>query len=445
MKPLTRLRSSAAVWIAPVCLGIVIFYFFSAVRADAAYADMVAGPKWAPTVVEESISYFYMFAYPVAAGLGAWEAGRLKRDGVWALAPARSRHVIAVHTLLPGVITGWLMLLLPTLLGLVDIGVVPSLAALNPLLMAMALVVAHTVIGFAAGSWVNRVISAPALTLGLFYLVGWSATNEPAWQRHLSGKVAGGVMAGESLPWSTLAPPVLFAGSVAAALALAWIPVRVPWRRAVLWTTAALGAVAVMAGSLSTVRGWNPYFAPRAAGQVPVSCAGEAPRVCIPTGTGTDPAEVRKEIRDAFRRLERAGVETRMPHTIHDASGGGRVKRETTRLTWRMAVVEQWRRGGGPLLRMSVALQEVRFPCRSTDQVNSRSARLWATTVAGAGEPYLDWQRQELRQFENPDEIMRVMKGRVEEARKLPADRQAAWYERELARACTNAGKDIRS
>ncbi|MFB7501880.1 hypothetical protein ACFC09_45845 [Streptomyces sp. NPDC056161] len=445
MKTLTCLRTSAAAWIAPVCIAVVTFYFFKAIRDDPAYSEMRDGLEWAPTIVDAAVAPFYMFAYPIAAALGSWEAGRLKQGGVWALAPARSRFRVAAHALLPVLATGWLTLTLPVVMGLIDIGVWPSIASLNPLLMAMAVVVAYIVIGFAIGSRFNRVISAPLLLVCVFYLVGWSATNNPAWQRHLSGKMSGGVMIGEEIPWSTLAPHILFTGAIAAALAIAWIPTRLAWQRIVLRTAAVLAAAVTMVSCLRTVQGWDPYFAPRVAGHVPTRCAGETPRVCIPDGTGASPAAAAKEIRDSFQRLDKAGVTVHVPESIEDTLGTGRVAARSTDRHWHMPVSKQWHNGGGELLRLSVVLHEVRFACRFTDVVNSRSAKLWAATVAGADKPYIAWQKQELQQYANPDEVMQVMNRRVAEARALSPEQQKVWYEKELARACKDAGKDTRS
>ncbi|MFI1126205.1 hypothetical protein ACH4VS_34460 [Streptomyces hygroscopicus] len=442
MRPLARLRTSAALWLAPVCLAIVLLYFFNFLHQDSGYRRMLHEPKWAPSIVSRVLDTYYWFAYSVAAGLGAWEAGRLKKDGVWRLAPARSRYRVAAEALLPGALVGWLMLLLPVAMALIEMRVWPTPNSLPLLGMGLFLVCAHTVIGFTVGLWVHRVISAPLLAAAVLYLVGWSASDgERLWPQHLSGQYTGGLMFGELIPFTSLWPHLFLAGSLATACALAWVRLRARAARIALRCASAATAVVVMAACVVHVHSWGAV-SPLSYRNAPMECAGNHPRACVPRAAHADLPAIRDEVTRTVTALRSAGLNVPMPDTVNDSLAAGRSAPRSAERVWWLPLSEGTRRGS-ERLRLQIALRFVRFPCRKSDAVNSRSAALYAATAADADRLYLRWQKTEMQSmYTNPDEVLAVMKRRVARARALPRDKQASWYRHELVKACENAGKD---
>ncbi len=132
------LRSSAALWTAPVWSGIVAFYFFYALHFEDSYEEVIGGPLWAAQQVARALNYFYAFAYGITLGLATWEGGRLKHDRVWDLAPSRARWRVAVQALAPAVGAGWAILLLPVVMRLVETRLLPTPTSVLPLVMEWA-------------------------------------------------------------------------------------------------------------------------------------------------------------------------------------------------------------------------------------------------------------------------------------------------------------------
>ncbi|MEV7190996.1 hypothetical protein AB0N81_04185 [Streptomyces sp. NPDC093510] len=440
VRPLARWRTSGALWLAPVCLALVLLYFKN-MHEDPGYTDLLDGPTWAPSLVAQALDAYYWFAYAVAAALGAWEAGRLKKDQVWSLAPARSRYRVAAEALWPGVLVGWTVLLLPVAMALVEAGVWPTLGALPLLGMGLFLVCAHTVIGFAVGLRVHRAVSAPLLAAAVLYLVGWSASDgRRMWPRHLSGQYTEGLLFGELVPFTSLWPHLLFAGSLAGFCVLSWAAAATSrTTRIALRGTACGMALAVMAGCVAHVHSWGAV-GPLSANNAPLDCTGSRPRVCVPEAADADLKGLRQDVTSTVFALREAGVGARMPDAVHDTLAAGRASTRSSRQEWWLPLSEA---AHPETVRLSVVLKSVRFPCARTDEVNSRSAVLWAATVAGAGRRYLAWQQQELQQFQNPGDVLAVMKRRVSRARALTPAEQTVWYQRELRKACDNAGKDV--
>ncbi|WP_370418055.1 hypothetical protein AB8O64_05000 [Streptomyces sp. QH1-20] len=407
---------------------------------DPGYTDLLDGPVWAPSLVAQALDAYYWFAYAMAVALGAWEAGRLKKDQVWLLAPSRSRYRVTAETLLPGVLVSWMVLLLPVVMALVEAGVWPTLSALPLLGMGLFLVCAHTVIGFTVGLRVHRAISAPLLAAAVLYLVGWSASDSKRmWPRHISGQYTEGLLFGELVPFASLWPHLLFAGSLAAFCALSWVSLATSRSTRIALRGVACGlTLAVMAVCVAHVHSWGAV-SPLSANNAPLDCRGSQPRVCVPEAAGADVAGLRQDVTSTVDALRKAGVEARMPDTVNDTLAAGRANTRSTRQEWWLPLSKS---AHSETVRLSVVLKSVRFPCMRTDQVNSRSAVLWAATVAGSGQRYLAWQRQELQQFQNADEVMAVMKHRVSKARTLTPAGQTAWYQQELVKACKNAGED---
>ena len=434
MKLLTRLRVSSASWAAPVAVGMVLLYFFQSFTES--FRFIADQPDYAPTVTSYALSGVYPLVYATASCLAAWESGRLKRDGVWQLAPVRNRVRIAVHALLPVLGLAWLMVLLPVTMALVREGVVPTPGSAILPLLAMTVACAHLVIGFLVGLAVPRLFSAPILALVVFYAVAASWSYEPFWLRHVSGQFPNELSFGELPTAVSLIPHILFAGSIAAGGLLLCVPARgLMWRFAM--TLAALATAT--AGTLtaqSMTREWG-HTPPLSTGHAAEECTGQAPHICIPEVAGTDVSTIAEQTNDVLEGLRQAGIPVRTPEAITDRLLHGRSDHESTERVWSLPLTETHADGTLPLVLVS---QAVDIPCRNVDPVAGRSAVLWAAGAVGADEAYLTWQRDDVQQYPDGEALLEEVIRRVAEARTLPASEQADWYAAETELACQSGG-----
>ncbi|MFH9068670.1 hypothetical protein [Streptomyces alboflavus] len=430
-------RTSSALWAAPPALGLVLFYFHVSFSRD--YEFTRGDIPYALETVSFVLDPLYALAYATASSLAAWESGRMNRAGVWASAPARSRHAIAAHTLLPVLVLAWAMLLFPVGLGLLSEGtaLTPDCAPL--LIMALFVAAAHGVIGFAVGLVVPRLVAPPLLAAGVFYGVASSASSgERMWPRHVSGAFSTVLSFGERTTWTALAPQFLFTGSIALGLALLGVTAR---NRGVRTAVPVLSCVVALTGTLAAydiAEGWG-HTAPLSVGHARMTCAGSAPRVCVPVAGGAEPAEVRAEAEAVVRELAAAGVRVTLPRTMSDSVVNGAHPRPSTGDIWWLPLTAGQR---DATTRYQVLTRAVRFPCASTsDEVASRSAMLWAAGNTGEAKRYLTAQREELAQYDNGDEVFALIKERVATVRRASTAAQASWYRSELKRACGDAGR----
>ncbi|MDT0308606.1 hypothetical protein RM780_16805 [Streptomyces sp. DSM 44917] len=436
MTLLTRLRASSALWAAPVALGLVLLYFFGAFAENFRY---VAGqPDYAPMVASYALTNIYALLYATASCLAAWESGRLKRDGVWQLAPARSRMRIAAQALLPVLGLAWAMALLPVAMALIREGVAPTPGSAILPLLAMTVACAHLAIGFAVGLVVPRLFATPVLALVVFYAVAVSWSQEPFWHRHVSGQFPVDLGYAELPTPEALVPHVLFAGTIALGAILLCLPLRRPLLRAAV----ALAAVGIALAGTLTARGivedWGPV-PPLSTGNVAVECMGRTPRICLPAGAAADESAIAAHVTDVFEGLRHAGVPVRAPETITDSMLRWREAPASTESEWWVPLTESF---GDDRLALALVSRVVDFPCRDADAdpVAGRSAMLWAAGAVGADQAYLEWQRGEVQQFGDGQELLEQVVSRVAEVRTLPAAEQADWYAAETERACRSGG-----
>ncbi|MFC8129476.1 hypothetical protein [Streptomyces sp. NPDC057302] len=447
----TRLRTTPAVWTAPIWLGIIGFYYFYALHFEDSHQEVVNGPLWAPEQVEAALSYFYAFAYAITLGLAVWEGGRLKRDGVWQLAPGRSRYRVAAHTLAPVVAAGWLVLLLPVVMRLIETRLMPTPAALAPLFMAMGIVCAYAVIGCALGQFTPRMISAPLSAVAAFYVIVETVKYDaPTWPRHVSGQPDTSLGFGEEYGAATLLIPFLFIAAPAAAVGVWWILTTGQGRWAIRGGAAA-AAAALMTTCANAAGGWAIADGPVTSHHAAARCTGSAPRVCMAeTGGAVDELDqVRRQIVTSTAKLRAAGVDVRMPATVSDSLLNGRDRKASSNTTWWVPLSLHAGEAGGGMtsVRYAVLRNSVTFPCAfpssfdsapSADYVvNHDAAMLWAATVIDADRPYLAWRRGEYGgTFQNPRQVLNKVTQRADDASKLPAKQQTAWFHREQDKAC---------
>ncbi|MFE7133744.1 hypothetical protein ACFVIM_23100 [Streptomyces sp. NPDC057638] len=408
----TLLRVSAAVRVLPFAVALVLFYHHAN-----AYTD--DGLGHAPTVVSEALGSIYGYAYAIAAGLGAWESGRLRQDGLWGLGPGRSRFTIAAAALAPGVALTWLMLLLPVALALADDGTAPTAGSLPPLLMALVLCAAHASIGFGVGLRFQRLVAAPVLCVAVLVLVAFSWSVEPMWLRHLFGQYPTTLVFGERASLLSLLPHLLVAGGVAVGGWLLWLPLRPAVVRGALALAVAGGAVA---GAWGTARGWD-YNPPLVVGAAPERCTGGTPRVCMPTATAHRLASVRADLVSVLADFRAAGV-AYAPGLVTDTLNDGRYTPRSTAARWRLPLSTLAER---PHARYRLALASVRFSCPHPDPAARRAVQAWVARVTGEEPAY-----HALGARRAARELARI------EA--LPGADRGGWLPRTLATGCGKGG-----
>ncbi|MER6099506.1 hypothetical protein ABT154_27380 [Streptomyces sp. NPDC001728] len=458
MKFRALLRSSSALWTAPVWGGIVAFYFFYALHLHDSYEEVITGPLWVAQQVAIALEYFYAFAYAITLGLATWEGGRLKQDRVWDLAPSRARWRVAGQALGPAVGAGWAILLLPFTMRLIETRLLPTPTAVLPLLMGMGIVCAYAVVGFVLGHLAPRVIAAPFGAVATFYMISkTSAYSDPIWPRHVSGQLSTSVAFGEYFSAPTVLIPFLVAAAVAAAVAAWWSrgPRRLPLR--ILATAVALATLVL---SARTASGWGVVDGPVSAGHAPARCVGTAPRVCMAeTGGAVERLDdVRAEVTGSLEKLRAAGVDVTVPSTVTDGLlyERSRTRPRSTTSTWWLPLTTQAETAGpdGRIagIRYAVLLSSVTFPCSFPATitpgtptawiVNRDAAMLWAAYTVDAQDPYLRWRSGEYAQFANGAEVLAKVKERAAKGRALPtAAQRTAWFEQEQAKACRGMPK----
>jgi hypothetical protein len=387
---------------------------------------------YAPSVISNALLPVYSLAYAVASGLAAWEGGRLVQARVWESPAARSRCRIALDILIPVVALSWLMLLLPVVLGLGVAHSTPTLAGLRPLFLAFVICTAHAVIGFGVGLRVPRLVSTPLLLVVIWVLSAFSVTYDEMWPRHLSGRYPMGLGFGEVATLTSLIPHILLTGGIALAVALFWS------RRFTFALRAGLAGVIAVGGTLSAytmVHDWG-HDAPVLTHQAPVTCAGTAPRLCMPTATAQDITAVHAQAASVLRELRAAGVQqdaTLITDTLQD----GVTVRRSTSTTLHIPLTEAAKTG---TVRARVLKGTVRFSCARPDATDAYAVYLWEAEVTGQGAAY----RNRLTAAASSDAEARTAVEQaadtVSDVRKRTAAAQSRWYTRTLADACEEAG-----
>lgn len=261
MKFSTTLRAGSVRWAAPFLLLLALFYYF-----EGETAPLESFHDYAPTLIAEPLTLLYALAYATAAALATWESGRLRKSGVWALAPARSRFRVAANALLPALVLSWLVLLLPAALSLARTATFPTADSLRLPVMALILCVSYAVIGFAVGLRVPHVVAAPLIAVIVWVAVAFTRAVQPYWIRHVSGQY-GGVGFGEVPSVISVVAPILPAGGIAVAIAVMWLPLRSRILRIVL---AGLIAIAGPAGAYRITHDW-PHSPPLLTGRAEAS------------------------------------------------------------------------------------------------------------------------------------------------------------------------------
>ncbi|MFI1165152.1 hypothetical protein ACH4UM_16445 [Streptomyces sp. NPDC020801] len=373
---------------------------------------------YAPSIVSAPLETLYALAYAVVAALSCWESGRLKSARIWALAPARSRYRIAANALAPVILLSWLVLLVPPAISLARSATMPSVDSLRLPLAAMVLCVAHAVLGFALGCWVPRIIATPILAVADWITVAFTRAVLPYWPRHVSGQFDA-VGFGEVPGFVTMAVPVLLAGGIAAGLMILWLPYG--WR-ALRVAAAAVLAVGGVLGAYRTAADWSAT-APMTTGNVAMTCAGSAPRMCVPEFNARYLPQVQRDTAKALRTLRDAGATSAQPRLITDSYADGRRQRPSTDTEWRMMLTESVPSGDAVY---RVVVQALHFRCEQVSARSAHSAWLWGAVKTGQERAY-----RERREEEGLNPAARTLEKQVQAdvARVLaePRAEQAEW------------------
>lgn len=180
---------------------------------------------------------------PFVAGLAgiaaAWEGGRLRRSGIWAVPAVRSRLEIAAWATGPAVLAGLLGILVAVAVLLARSGAaVPDARALA---VAVVELVTWCTVGFTAGVLLPFAVAGPlALLLPLFWFAFVPAVY-PVWLRHVTGMFRDCCGLPEDLaPAAVAASLIAAAGIVGACVVLL--------SRFTRWRRVAGASVALLAG-----------------------------------------------------------------------------------------------------------------------------------------------------------------------------------------------------
>ncbi|NOK60858.1 MAG: hypothetical protein GFH27_549289n159 [Chloroflexi bacterium AL-W] len=124
---------------------------------------------------------------PICAACAAWEGGRLRRARWFAWPHVRSTTIVVLTILLPTLVVGLLMIVVALLFQIITSGFVfiPDWRVLS---MAIIVLFAHVLLGFAMGVRIPIVVSLPMVFLLSFAWIELPNTlDDPLWLRHLSG------------------------------------------------------------------------------------------------------------------------------------------------------------------------------------------------------------------------------------------------------------------
>lgn len=178
MRLQTIMRISPAAWLALPLVLLAILY----VRT---YILRGATEPYAAGLSSQAVTTMGLIA-PICAGLGAWEAGRLRRAGVWDMPMVRYRSVVVAWLIGPPVLVGIVAVMAGVEAVLLANGlIVPDH---RPVAVAAAVITAHSLAGFAVGVWIPTSIAVPAAIVVSFLWQIMIRVVEPLWLHLLSGQ-----------------------------------------------------------------------------------------------------------------------------------------------------------------------------------------------------------------------------------------------------------------
>jgi hypothetical protein len=374
--------------------------------------------------MERPLEPMYAVTYALVSAAAAWQGARLKESGVWNAAPYRRTWQIIAAALAPIVALGWLMFLVPVAMAFAQTPTWPTLAGLPPLLLGMALVIAHAVIGFTVGQKVKPLIAAPILLCLVYLVVAFSHSVEPDYLRYMMGQYTAMLGFGEAATLPSMVSDFLPTAGVGVAAALLWMNTKIVLRVGL--------AVAVVVGSTfasySVAKGWDSTPPLNVATEK--VCRGNKPRVCMPEQASGVIAAARGEMMKTYAMLETYGVIDHPPATVNDQLLYGRFTQDVTPSTRYLPLSVAYR---DRRLVADVVEDSVRLPCRTPTVLEGRALNFWLSMKLGgnptfekvsAQDPYYTREQHE----KIMDEVKRISA--------LPAAGQKSWYRTTVKKAC---------
>ncbi|MEE1929681.1 hypothetical protein V1J52_16055 [Streptomyces sp. TRM 70351] len=358
-------------------------------------------PSWESVTAQSTVVLGLITA--VCGACAAWEGARLTSARVDDWATARGPLRIAVEHLAPVALLG-LAGLLAALATSSFTGAAPPVGYPDPAILGAAFlaVLAHVAVGYLVGRMLNRLLGA-AVMLVAGYLWGFwpAALASPAWLRHLNGQgVTECCTLGQEADPRSLAATALFGLALtAAASAALWLDER-------RLRTAVAGGLAVVGVGVSVTLAVPLGFdGTRPRDRSALECAGGAPQVCLWPEQQERRRLFRTAATEAGQRLEVVGV--RLPARVEYSMVDPRDAEIRT------ATATSVLPGEPPACAQGPGAQ---YPGWEAAGV----LYAWLALTAGMS-------AQELSAQWPPQEVSLARKVRA-----LPAEAQAAWYERNM-------------
>ena len=173
----TMLRVSPAIWLSPIIVGLT-WLFITGMPPD--WVDPY------PLALTSAGASAILIVVPICAACAAWEGGRLRRAGWFAWPHVRPMAVLVLTILLPTLVVGLFMIVGSLLFQIITSGFL-FLPDWRVLSMAVIVLCAHILLGFAVGVRIPVVVSLPMVFLLSFSWMVITDTLQPFWLRHLNG------------------------------------------------------------------------------------------------------------------------------------------------------------------------------------------------------------------------------------------------------------------
>ncbi|GAA2245132.1 hypothetical protein GCM10010232_35200 [Streptomyces amakusaensis] len=420
MRIRTRIRTSSALPALPLALGFVVLYYTENTHSQIDFFSMYPD---ASVLVQRPIESMYAFAYAVVSATAAWQGARLKEARVWESAPYRKTWQIIAAALVPIAALGWLMLLTPVVMAFVQTPAVPTVRSLLPLLLGMALTVAHALIGFTVGQKVKPLVAAPVLLCLTFVAVAFSHAVETTWLRHLAGEYSAALGFGESATLLSMLAQILPTTSLAVAAAAFWTGLSTVARLAVGASVVAL----CTASSYLIVKDWGSN--PPVSVSIDRKCVGEGPRICMPEGAQRVD-QAKRAADETYRMLMSYGIIDAPPEAVHDTMLFGRFTQKPTAATRYLPLSTAQREGS---IEKYIIKDSARPACRIPTTEESRKIRFWLDLKVNqtptfesvsTGDPYYTREKHS------------AIMGEVKKVSGLSAAGQKSWYRETAEKAC---------
>ncbi|MEU1600461.1 hypothetical protein ABZ468_48870 [Streptomyces sp. NPDC005708] len=431
MRTTTLLRTSAAVRTAPFLAAGCAYFFFVGIQPSLHFL----GLDWPTRAVTFSLSSTLPPVYALTAAVACFEGHRLRKLRTWGIGPARSEPAIAARSLLAILGVFAVAVSAVPVVTLITTGSGIDGYALAALALPLVNIAGYALLGYSVGRRINALYAAPALAVSVQLLVGTSVSYLPYWPRHISGIV-------EPVGFGEAFEPVVFLTTTAATVAvgLAVALICLPTARRTVAVAAALSIAAV--GFLVPYRitaNWS-FSAPTVAGLADTTCAGTAPKVCLPTVAGVDAAALQTRVSGVLTTLANAGAIPQVPTSVFEIKGAAKGERSSSAAFWRVNLIGA-ANGNEKDLAFALTMQSVNWFCSNPSWETMHYSTYWAMKKSGVDDRYLKWLRSE-PEFKTAQEPQ--LTAEVGRVLKLPAAQQKSWYQDKIMQACAGSTMKFR-